>query len=149
MYEKPMMSLYLFAAWMHCVISCSMRFVPAYFVGFLIFLYLDSYHEHVRSHARHHGYSPVTLQEILMALLADSSSGSRHLTPLRVAKRAREGKEKSFTAKPLDHREFPFSERFEYRKRSIEDALVSRAAPQHKRMRKDGKSKRHHYSCQV
>ena len=131
------MSVFVFTAWMHCVISNSMRLVPVYGVAMMILLLLHSYNEHVLRPARHHGYTPLTIQEIFMTLMTDSSVGSRNLGPLVVPKKPRETIEQRFAVEPMDHREFPFSERHAYPKPPIDTLLVKRSAST-KKGRKDG-----------
>lgn len=139
LYEKPIMSCYLFLSWMHCVYADSMSLVPMYFVGFLIFLLLDSYNEHCIKPARHHGYTSLTLTEVLRALMTDAASEARKLEPLLMAKKARDDRNKHFELEPLDHREFPFSERFEYRKRPTEESMMTKRVQPGKKARKQGR----------
>jgi hypothetical protein len=62
---------------------------------------------------------------MLFALL--SNSKSRKINPLLREKIARSAKENEEDSEPFDHREFPFSDRNEYKKRHIEEALVMRS----------------------
>ena len=136
-YEKPMMSSYLFAAWMHCVYLSSVRLVPVYFVGLLIFLLLETYTLHSRNMASHLGYAPVTLKEIFMALVNDEQSN--YIEPLLTTKRLKTCRRDSdIEIEAHDHREFPFSERNAYPKLSVEESVVRRQNSVYKRDRKEG-----------
>lgn len=138
LYENPVLSLYIFLGWMHCIYYSSVRLVPVYITGFLIFLLLDGYFQHGTNTARNMGYSPVSLQEMLLALL--SNSQSRQLNPLLTEKvaKATESRETEDEAEPFDHREFPFSDRNAYKKPQIEAALVMRSKDSRKE-RREGK----------
>lgn len=128
LYEQPLKSLYIFLGWMHCAINSSVRFVPAYVVGFLIILLLEGYVLHAANESRSGGYSPVSIQELLLALL--QSNKSRQIRPLLREKKVRKEFSKEENdggdGDPCDHMEFPFSDRYEYKRRSIEDSLVTR-----------------------
>lgn len=133
MYEKPLLSLYLFISWMHCVYSVSVRLAPVYFVGYLIFHLFDNYEKYNKSEVCHLGYAPLTLQELLYSLVSPPKCENMH--SIQVDKKAvkqnsnnRRGlshapsssnvsdavDEEGGDVKPIDHREFPFSEKFEY-----------------------------------
>ncbi len=175
-YEKPMMSFYLFLAWMHCIQANSVRLVPAYFIGYLIYLFCDSYMRYNQDAKCHLGYQPVTLKEVLRVLinvkpngrksrpkLSSSAQSTNGFKPLLVRKKPKKnhymrpavprGTPSSGTplgvrdsgssiaerlhhsesggeedkVEYLNHREFPFSERHEYAKFAVDDALASTA----------------------
>lgn len=130
------MSLYIFVSWMHCVYTDSVKLAPAYFVGFLIFCLFNNYETFNRDEERYLGYDPPTLQELLCAML--SRAEQENVRPLLVEKNAvrmsqRNPFEKQISGysqdfsgdiEPLDHREFPFSEKLEYPRFRPEDAIV-------------------------
>lgn len=178
LYEKKMMSLYLFFSWMHCVQSNSVRLVPAYFIGYLIYLFCDSYMRYNQDAKRHLGYQGVTLKEVISALVNVKQNGRKNkakrlsstaqsttssFEPLLVRKKPKKshymrpgfqrgpnangtptgGKDYANSSaerlhhsesggdedelERMNHREFPFSERHEYGKFSVDDALASTA----------------------
>lgn len=135
-YKKPLLSLYFFLTWMHCVIANSVRLVPAYFVGLLIFFMIDNYNWYILNESSNLGYVPPTISEIFMALVFDSHSGS--FAPLLTRKKARDALQRrsihdgqqvtgsrTFEGE-IHHREFPFSDKMLYPKIAVEEALVKR-----------------------
>jgi hypothetical protein len=144
MYEQPLVSLYLFLSWMHCVYLESVKLAPAYFVGYLIFHLFDNYELFNQNSSRHLGYAPPTLQELLYSLL--SPPGREHIHPAQVSKkvvhRNQMGRWSSFDKtlsniselrenaggdiESLNYREFPFSEMQEYPMFRAEDAIAPR-----------------------
>jgi hypothetical protein len=146
-YENPLLSICMLISWMHCVIANSVRLVPVYFVGLLIMLMLQNYVHYVLSEQRHLGFSPVTLSEIVSAVVSESDSGC--IAPLMAKKKARiapvargalKRQQETSTERKrsternicdvelLHHREFPFSEKTAYPKIAVEDSLVQRGS---------------------
>ena len=145
MYEKPYISLYLFLAGMHCVLTESVSKVPPYIMGFLIILYLESYKHYVSDTVYNEGYQPLTLIEVFKALVSKTGSADKYFEPILVTKRA---KKRSNRRNPrtlrriqsdspgatttmddgenilLDHKEFPFSDRDAYPKFTVDEALA-------------------------
>jgi hypothetical protein len=142
MYEQPLLSLYLFLSWMHCIYLESVKLAPAYFVGYLIFHLFDNYELYNQNSSRHLGYAPPTLQELLFSLFA--LPGREHIHPAQVSKkvvhRNQMGRWSSVEKRlsnvselsedtggdiePLNYREFPFSEMQEYPMFRAEDAIA-------------------------
>ena len=144
MYEKPYISLYLFLAGMHCVLTESVSKVPPYIMGFVIILYLENYKHYVADTLYNEGYQPLTMLEVFKALVSKTGSGDKYFEPILVTKRA---KRRSNRRNPrtlrriqadslgstsnddgenllMDHKEFPFSDREAYPKFSVENALA-------------------------
>jgi hypothetical protein len=121
---------------MHCVYTDSVKLAPPYFVGFLIFCLFSNYETFNRDEARYLGYDPPTLLELLYAMV--SRAEQEHVRPLLVEKNAVRMSQRNLFDKqcsglsqdfggdiePLDHREFPFSEKLEYPRFRPEDAIV-------------------------
>lgn len=140
LYEKPWISLYMFCGAMYCVIFNSMSKVPAIFMGYFLILYIENYFHFVENKTFNLGYKPLTIAEVLTALLMMNQGESRNkrlsLESIKVEKRAkRRGPSKedvdtdadigdSGEIVPLDHREFPFADRDAYPKFSVEDSLA-------------------------
>ena len=150
LYQTPYISLYLFFSGMYCVYTSSIHLVPAICMGYIIILYLENYKHYVAESAYNLGYRPLTIFEIMKGLLFISSSADGdfeyHFDPILVQKRTKKRRNKNLAAtklrqleskdgdgpnakgeaeiEPLDHREFPFSEREAYPKMSVEDALA-------------------------
>lgn len=140
LYEKPFVSLYIFVTWMHCVYADSVKLAPAYFIGFLILCLFNNYENYNQDQTRYLGYAPPTLQELLYAMV--SRSEQETMQPLLVDKKAAHIPQRNLFEKqhsgsaygysqdfsgdiePLDHREFPFSEKLEYPRFRPEDAIV-------------------------
>lgn len=151
LYDQPWMSLYLFGASMYCVLLNSVRMLPAFFLGYIIILYIENYRHFIENKDFHLGYKPLTIFEIGKALILNSDYKGRKkfsFEPVTVQKRIRKrhgrgnqklrrlassgeevengasGEENDVEIKPMDHREFPFSERDAYPRFSVEDALA-------------------------
>ena len=143
-YEKPLVSLSLFVSWMHCVYSASVRLAPVYFVGYLIFHLFDNYERYNGCETSHLGYAPLTLQELLYSLVFAPGNGG-HMNSVNVTKRIVSLSDRWKLSEsnlsdhsedvgvgeiqPLNHREFPFSERVEYPRFRAEDATVPSKNP--------------------
>lgn len=126
LYVNPLMSLYIFVTWMHCVWCSSLRLVPVYFVGFLILILLEGYLRYGPNSSRNLGFSRVSLQEIVLCLLNTTSSSQ--IQPILAEKKAISSTGcHDFDTDRLDHMEFPFSDGKEYRKRAIGEVLVKRS----------------------
>jgi len=81
------------------------------------------------------GYQPHTLAEIVNSLLCAPTGIGEHFEPHLIQKKTKrkrsdhyddnsEVNENELEIEPLDHREFPFSERDAYPKFAVEDALA-------------------------
>lgn len=151
-YENIFVSSYLFISCMHCTYSISIKMIPVYFYGLVLLLFLINYAHTILDRETHLGYKPLTIREVSRALLFDGGAGKdSNLGPLRVTKRAKRTSfqtkvtEQSYYDKVFgiasskskdgqigesreielrDHREFPFSEKNEYKKFSVEDAIA-------------------------
>jgi hypothetical protein len=133
LYENALNSGYVFLAGLHCVVTNSVRLVPAYFVGFLLLILIEN-HEHYVSGTQYNlGYQPLTLFEVLKGLLFQSNPEEPNFEPIFVLKRTKQRQGRNKSSQKLcqlhrmesngdvdereqdivavDHREFPFSER--------------------------------------
>mmetsp|Transcript_40846 Transcript_40846/g.85005 ORF Transcript_40846/g.85005 Transcript_40846/m.85005 type:complete len:1211 (-) Transcript_40846:1229-4861(-) len=142
MYEKPYISLYLFFAAMHCILTESVTKVPPYVMGFIIIMFLENYKHYVADTVYNGGYQQLTLLEVFKALVSKTGSQEKFFEPILVTKRAKQRANRRATKtlrriqadaagnntdeadEPLDHREFPLSDREVYPKFSVEDALA-------------------------
>lgn len=149
MYERPLVSLYLFIAGMHCVITSSIRLVPPYCVGYLLILFLENHQHYVSDTSYNLGYKPLTLWEIAMGVIFHFEPDETSFGAIMLQKRTKQRRTKNLAAQrlrklnslestwsdidpekeveiqPLDHREFPFAEREAYPKFVVEDALAA------------------------
>jgi hypothetical protein len=132
-YERPHVSLYLFLSGMYCISSNSFSLVPAVFVGYIIILFIENYLHYIDGTKFNMGYRPHTLQEILNGLLGHASGAGGFFEPALVEKKTKRKRGYGYDGKddkdeveiePLDHREFPFSDRDAYPKWSVDDALA-------------------------
>lgn len=132
-YERPHISLYLFFAGMYCISSNSFSLVPAVFVGYIIIQLIENYVHYVDGTKFNMGYKPHTLQEIVNGLLGNAAGAGNFFEPTLVQKKTKRKRGYEYDEQdcpneveiePLDHREFPFSDRDAYPKWSIEDALA-------------------------
>lgn len=140
LYENLVVSLYLFITWMHCVYVDSVKLAPAYFVGYLILVLFNNYESFNRDPSRYLGFAPPTLQELLYALVSNTERET--MRPIMVTKKPAYVGQRNVLERqhsgadydvsddfdgniaPLDHREFPFSEKLEYPRFRPEDAIV-------------------------
>ena len=144
LYENPLMSLYLFGCSMYCVWLNSVRYVPPFFTGWLIYLFLENYWANCGTVAGHLGYQPLTISEMFYGLVRDGRDKKFNFKPILVKKRPRkqvtteEGKIQDIEL--MNHREFPFSERFEYHKFAAGDAIAPSPAAKGKGKGQKGKN---------
>jgi len=139
LYENPLMSLYLFGSSQYCVWRDSVRLVPPFFVGWLIYMLVENYINHCATQAGHLGYKPLSILEVFYGLIKDGRDKDNGFCfePILVKKRARkqvtteDGKARDIEL--ANHREFPFSERFEYPKFPASDALAPSPASKNKK----------------
>jgi len=144
MYEKPLVSLYLFVAGMHCALSSSVQMVPPFFVGYLLILLVLNHQHFVQRTSYNLGYKPLTLLEIAKGFFLHYKPETPNFNQIFLQKRTKQRRMKSKGAQqlrrlesdegnenkeeveilPLDHREFPFADRDAYPKLSVEDAVV-------------------------
>jgi hypothetical protein len=131
LYEHPFVSVYLLLASLHCIKRNSVGLVPAYFFGYILILYGQSYHHYVASETFNFGYTPLTIQEVAKALITGGKNAQ--FEPVTVVKRTKrrtatgksdEQEDEDDTLEPLNHREFPYSEKTAYPKLGVEDALA-------------------------
>ena len=141
LYENPLMSIYLFSTSMYCVYLNSVRLAPPFFVGWLIYLLVENNIYFNGTQEGNLGYRDLTIQEILYGLLFDGKSDKYKQSPISVKKLPRRqviGEDgKLIDIELQNHREFPFSERFEYPKFSAADAIASSPAANKKGKKKD------------
>jgi hypothetical protein len=144
LYEKPIFSVYLFLASMHCVITGSVRMVPPYIVFYIMMLFAENYIHYVLGRPFNFGYKPLTAQEIAKGLFQNGLVGPS-FEPLLAKKRSKQRSQKQAQKvrrmnsmnsqteneeedegdiEPMDNREFPFSERDTYPLFGVEDALA-------------------------
>lgn len=144
LYENPFMSFYLFMCLMYSIWLNSVRFCPAFFTGWIVLNMIDSYISHCESTAGTLGFKPVTIKEILLGLIKGDKGHKQYFRPIQVKKRPRgaitldDGKRGDIEL--TNHREFPFSERFEYHKFSAAEAIAPSPSDK-KKHKKDGKCK--------
>jgi hypothetical protein len=129
LWENPLMSLYLFSTNMYCVYQNSVRLVPPFFIGWLIYLLYENYLQNNIAMAGHLGYRPLSILEILNGLIRDGKGAKHHFKPILVKKRPRKqvlGEDgKLADIEMANHREFPFSERYTYHKFAASDAIAA------------------------
>lgn len=136
LWENPLMSLYLFSTNMYCVYTNSVRLVPPFFIGWLIYLLYENYRANNVAMAGHLGYRPLTIMEVFWGLVRDSKGMKHHYKPIMVKKRPRKqvlGEDgKMADIEMANHREFPFSERYTYHKFAASDAIAASPSKQKK-----------------
>lgn len=141
LYENPLMSIYLFSTSMYCVYLNSVRLAPPFFVGWLIYLLVENNIYFNGTQEGNLGYRDLTIQEIFFGLLFDGKNHKYKLNYISVKKLPRRqviGEDgKLIDIELQNHREFPFSERFEYPKFSAADAIASSPAANKKGKKKD------------
>jgi len=125
---------------MHCVYADSVKLAPAYFIGYLIFCLFNNYENFNQDQARYLGFAPPTLQELLYAMVSRTeqenmrpilvdkkgmNTTQRHLIEKQHSESTRLSQDFSGDIQPLNHREFPFSEKLEYPRFVSQEAIVS------------------------
>lgn len=149
-YVNPSTSLCIFVAWMHCVYSNSMSYVPVYFVAGIIASLLTNYVKYGVDEEFNFGFTPITIKETAQVLLFGGPK-TRYIKPLSVrrfdpARTARGSQdepddEDSWQKSQRDvfykgggfrmdgdHMEFPFSEAGRYSKKTLAEACVDASA---------------------
>jgi hypothetical protein len=140
LYEKPIVSVCLFLAGMHCVVSNSVHMVPPYFLAYLLIQLHESYQHYVQSSVYNCGYKPLTFFEVFQALIFNTTGRDRMFESISVAKQAKQRGnvrqhkqladmdsdrgEGGLVTHPPDHQEFPFSDRDAYPNFGVDDALA-------------------------
>ena len=146
LYVNPSTSLCIFIAWMHCVYSNSMAYIPVYLVASLIALLLRNYFKYGVDEEFNFGFTPITLSEIFHVLLFGGPN-TKYIKPIKVTSKNDLAKATSNSHDELDgneedimhqsvfdsgvefhrdrdHMEFPFSEADRYAKKSLAEACV-------------------------
>lgn len=147
-YENKLVSFYMFFASMYCVYCNSVAYIPATCVGYVLLQFLNNYRHYVIKDEFNFGYRPLMISELFRSLLQTKPNRGTDpksicMRPMEVEKwtkrRAIDSKFKSVTEhgdddklilsdskeiRPLDHREFPFSQRDAYPNFGVEDALA-------------------------
>jgi C2 domain len=152
LYEEPWISLYLFGSSIYCVLLNTVALVPAFVVGYLLILYIENYCRYVENKQFHFGYKPLTIFEVFKALILNKEKDKNEmiLESIAVEKQTKRRKqdqgaihkphhrgsredqheinhekdENNGEIVPLDHREFPFSDRDAYPKFAVEVAIA-------------------------
>mmetsp|Transcript_26725 Transcript_26725/g.57465 ORF Transcript_26725/g.57465 Transcript_26725/m.57465 type:complete len:1125 (-) Transcript_26725:1193-4567(-) len=145
LYVNPSTSLCVFIAWMHCVYSNSMAYVPVYFVAGIIALLLANYIKYGVDEEFNFGFTPITIKETIQVLLFGGPN-TKYIKPLEVTRQCDLAKTARNSQDELDddimhqsqsvfstgggfqmdgdHMEFPFSEAGRYAKKTLSEACV-------------------------
>lgn len=141
LYENPLMSLYLFVTGMYCVYQNSVRLVPPFFVGWLIYLFVENQIYFNGNDTGHLGYKALTIKEVFYGLVRDGKNRKSYFDPILVQKRPRKQilseDGKMIDVELQNHREFPFAERFEYPKFTAAEAIAPSFSTQKKKKGKE------------
>lgn len=173
LYVHPLTSFCVFLAWMHCVSSNSMAYVPVYFVIGIIALLLRNYFKYGVDEEFNFGFHPITLAEMFKVLLY-GGLGTKIIKPIHVTRKTEktmkatsndelEGAEDEDLMHQSvfdgggggfrmdgDHMEFPFSESGRYPKKTLSEACVDSSAIFAEDDDEDGGSeKRSKFSCKL
>ena len=116
--------------------------VPALIVGYIIILYIENYRRYVENNDFHFGYKPVTIFEVFKALMFNKEKNLKEsfYQSIDVEKKTkRRHGDRGVPVKndneadvnddigdvaPMDHREFPFSDRDAYPKFLVEESIA-------------------------
>jgi hypothetical protein len=143
LYENPLMSLYLFITSMYCVYQNSVRLVPPFLVGWIIYIFVENHVYFNGTINGHLGYQALTIKEVFYGLVRNGKGNKQSFNAIMVQKRARrsvEGEDgKMIDVELQNHREFPFSERFEYPKFAAADAIAPSPSTKKKKAKKGDK----------
>lgn len=155
-WENPLISAFIFCAWMHCVYSNAFSLVPAYVVSYIMLHLIRNYARYGMDGPAQRGFIPPAFEELLMGLL-DRPSPIKPLNMgyetdivdgspvINYTFKTHEPKGKRFframnflddemgaddgleeKTDPIDHLEFPFSNGTVYPKFTVTDSLASR-----------------------
>mmetsp|Transcript_19924 Transcript_19924/g.41899 ORF Transcript_19924/g.41899 Transcript_19924/m.41899 type:complete len:1150 (+) Transcript_19924:42-3491(+) len=140
---SPFTSLCFFVAWMHCVYSNSVVYVPAYFVAGVNAILLKNY-LYFGKDDYNAGFTPITISEMLLGLILGGDHSS-YIKSVQVSRKIQKSKLASGEERCLlgessevlkgggirmddDHLEFPFSEKGKYPKKTLSEACVDASA---------------------
>lgn len=158
MYENPLVSLYLFAAGMHCCWNSSIQLLPPYFVGYILILFIQNHQHYIDETKYNLGYKPLSLWEVARGFFFHFRPELPNFATILLQKRTKRRKnknkpaaqrlrrlnsldsagesaasEKEVEIEMVDHHEFPFADRDAYPKFSVEDALAPSKAKGNRR----------------
>ncbi len=145
LWVHPTTSFPVFLAWMHCVYSNSLHYVPVYFVLGIIVVLVENYHTFAMNRNINAGFTPISIPEMMRALVLGGSSCFQPISITPQAEIAKSLKNKSddeldeavLTDQVLDgagirldgdHLEFPFSEAGRYPKKTLAEGCVDASA---------------------
>jgi len=150
LYMNPSTSLCIFIAWMHCVYSNSMTYVPVYVVAGILALLIRNYYKYGVNEEFNFGFAPITISEMIRVLLYGGPN-TKYIKPIKVTRKnvlpkstngshdELDGNDDDMVEHSLidsasgfdlggDHMEFPFSEGERYYKKSLKEACVDASA---------------------
>ncbi len=147
LWVHPTTSFPIFLAWMHCVYSNSLHYVPVYFVLGIIVVLVENYHTFVMDRNINAGFTPITISEMMRALILGGPNSSciqpTSITPQAEIVKSLRGKsddeldqvalidqvlEGAGIRLDGDHLEFPFSEAGRYPKKTLAEGCVDASA---------------------
>jgi hypothetical protein len=151
-YANPLLSLCIFIAWMHCVYTNSMAYVPAYFVAGILSLLMRNYFTYGVNDQFNFGFKPITVTEMFKVLLY-GGKGTKFIKPIKVVRKSDVTRtiRSASSADELDstdedelhqsvfeggggfqmdgdHMEFPFSQAGRYAKKTLAEGCVDASA---------------------
>jgi len=150
LYMNPSISLCIFIAWMHCVYSNSMAYVPVYVVAGILAFLVRNYYKYGVNEEFNFGFAPITITEMIRVLLYGGPN-TKYIKPIKVARKNVSPKSTNGNKDELDvsdddiidhslfdnasgfdfgadHMEFPFSEGDRYSAKTLKEACVDASA---------------------
>jgi len=150
LYMNPSISLCIFIAWMHCVYSNSMAYVPVYVVAGILAFLVRNYYKYGVNEEFNFGFAPITITEMIRVLLYGGPN-TKYIKPIKVARKNVSPKSTNGNKDELDvsdddiidhslfdnasgfdfgadHMDFPFSEGDRYSKKTLKEACVDASA---------------------
>mmetsp|Transcript_20137 Transcript_20137/g.34306 ORF Transcript_20137/g.34306 Transcript_20137/m.34306 type:complete len:738 (+) Transcript_20137:1222-3435(+) len=142
LWVHPTTSFPIFLAWMHCVYSNSLHYVPVYFILGIIIILVENYQTFAMNRNTNAGFIPITIPEMMKALILGGPNSS-YIQPISIMPQAEIAKSLNKSEDELDqaaltdqvldgagirmdgdHLEFPFSEAGRYPKKTLAEACV-------------------------
>lgn len=74
MWKNPVISCFVFVAWMHCIYKNQFSLVPAYMIIFLLIHMIRNYARYGMDGPSQHGFIPLSWEEMFHALVAGDSN---------------------------------------------------------------------------
>jgi hypothetical protein len=83
-WKKPIISCFVFVAWMHCVVANAFSLVPFYLVLFFLLFLMRNYAKYCTDAPSQRGFIPPSWEELFFAFARGVEVDSHHIEPLEL-----------------------------------------------------------------